>query len=99
VTAFDDLAPDEDALRGSWVVVGEQVQADSVCARIEWLITYRLRRIAAGASGWDILYRDPRDERLWELSYPRSEMHGGGPPTLVVLSKGEAQRRYVTAEG
>ena len=32
------------------------------------------------------IYRDPKDARLWELSYPQSEMHGGGPAKLTCIS-------------
>jgi hypothetical protein len=99
VTAFEDLAPDESTLRGSWVEVGAQLKADPVCDRIEWLVKSRLQRVAADASGWDTLYRDPRDGRLWELTYPRGEMHGGGPPTLAVVAQDEARRRYELATG
>ncbi len=99
MTSFEDLAPHENALRGSWVEVGAQVQADSTCGRIEWLVTSRLERLKANPSGWTKLYRDPRDGRLWELSYPMSEMHGGGPPTLTVVTKDEARRRYELATG
>jgi Immunity protein 27 len=99
VTAFEDLAPDEDDLRGSWVEVGAQVQADPVCDRVQWLVTSRLQRVATDPSGWNTLYRDPRDGRLWELTYQRSEMHGGGPPTLTVVTKDEARRRYGVATG
>jgi hypothetical protein len=99
MTAFEDLAPDEDILRGSWVGVGAQLQADPVCDRVEWLVKSRLQRVAADASGWNTLYSDPRDGRLWELTYPRSEMQGGGPPTLAVVAKDEARRRYELATG
>ena len=75
------------------------MQADSVCDRVEWLVKFRLQRVAADPSGWNTLYRDPRDGRLWELTYPRSEMHGGGPPTLTLVAKDEARHRYELATG
>ena len=40
------------------------------------------------------LYRDPNDNRLWELIYPQSEMHGGGPPELRNLTFNEARQKY-----
>ncbi|MCP5251672.1 MAG: hypothetical protein H6939_08145 [Burkholderiales bacterium] len=30
----------------------------------------------------------------WELTYPKSHMHGGGPPTLQRISKDEVYYRY-----
>ena len=73
---FDDLGPSETILRGSWLQEGTAVRADPVCERIAWLIDSRLQQTAVDASGWGRLYRDPRDGRLWELTYPNSEMHG-----------------------
>ncbi len=34
-----------------------------------------------------ILYIDNDDNRYWELTYPKVYMHGGGPPTLICISK------------
>ena len=47
--------------------------------RIQQLIRDELVKIARDLTGWRVLYRDPKDGRLWQLSYPQSEMHGGGP--------------------
>jgi Immunity protein 27 len=54
--------------------------------RIQQLIRDELVKIARDLSGWRVLYRDPKDARLWELSYPHSEMHGGGPAKLTWIS-------------
>jgi Immunity protein 27 len=90
-----ELAPEEVDLRGGWVVQEDRaVVGDSTEQRIEWLTTEKLQRIANDSSGWDTLYRDHRDGRLWELTYPRSEMHGGGPRRLHVLLRGEAAAKY-----
>ena len=90
-----ELAPDEVDLRGDWVVQKDRsVVADATDKRIDWLIAEKLERIANDSSGWETLYRDPRDGRLWELTYPRGEMHGGGPRRLHVLSQEEAAAKY-----
>ena len=90
-----ELAPDEVDLRGDWVVQKDRsVVADATDKRIDWLIAEKLERIANDSSGWETLYRDPRDGRLWELTYPRGEMHGGGPRRLHVLSREEAAAKY-----
>ena len=71
-----ELAPEEVDLRGNWVVQKDHsVVGDATEQRIEWLITQKLERITKDWSGWETLYRDPRDCRLWELMYPQSEMH------------------------
>ena len=64
-----DLKPDESELRGSWVRAGHRTVADAVSQRIVWLRNERLQRLAIDNSGWNTLYRDPRDGRLWELIY------------------------------
>jgi hypothetical protein len=43
-----------------------------------------------------VLYRDPQDGRLWELTYPHSDWHGGEPPDLRHISSGEAASKYGT---
>jgi hypothetical protein len=89
-----DLGPHETTLTGQWVKSGSSVIGDETTSRIKWLITERLERLGADQSGWQTLYRDRRDSRLWELSYPHSEWHGGGPPKLAVLANEEATRKY-----
>lgn len=63
-------------------------------ARIAALTASHLTLLASRDGGWCRLYRDPGDGRLWELSYPRSEAHGGGPPVLRVLHPHEARARF-----
>ncbi|HEY6562783.1 MAG TPA: Imm27 family immunity protein [Polyangiaceae bacterium] len=77
------LQPGEKRLDGKWTVTNGNMLADDTCSRIEELIAQHLDRIASDASGWDTLYRDPDDGRYWELIYEQSDMHGGGPPSLV----------------
>lgn len=45
-------------------------------------------------NGWERLYIDPADNRLWELIYPKSEMHGGGPPLLRNIDRDMAISKY-----
>jgi Immunity protein 27 len=90
-----ELATEEVDLRGNWIVQKDRsVVGDATEQRIEWLTTQKLERIARDSSGWETLYRDPRDGRLWELTYPQSEMHGGGPCRLHVVSRDEAAGKY-----
>jgi hypothetical protein len=39
----------------------------------------KLEKLGHDPSGWDTLYRDPATGALWEVIYPQSYMHGGGP--------------------
>ena len=90
VNVFADtatLAPKESELRGSWIVTAAAhgVMEDPTCQRIRALVANTLQLVAISSDGWRKLFRDPVDQRYWELSYPQSEMHGGGPPMLRVV--------------
>jgi hypothetical protein len=88
------LQKHETELIGHWQSVGGKSVADDTCGRIRQLINAQLTKVATDSSGWYTLYRDPQDARLWELSYPQGEMHGGGPPKLACISKRVAEARY-----
>jgi hypothetical protein len=89
-----DLDKDETELRGAWLPSGRSLDADHVCRRIGWLCASRLVLLGTDSSGWDKLYRDPQDGRLWELTYPMSDLHGGGPPLLSLTDAAKAQTVY-----
>jgi hypothetical protein len=91
---IEELSPSETLLVGAWLSKNGHIIEDPVSLRIRWLILSSLRRNATDATGWDTLYEDPRDGRLWELIYPQSEMHGGGPPLLRVVTEAEARLKY-----
>jgi len=88
------LTPQDTDLVGTWQMKHDKLVADSTCNRIEWLISEHLVRIASDFSGWDELYRDPDDDRLWELTWPQSKLHGGGPPRLTCLTNQAARDKY-----
>ncbi|MCI0557995.1 MAG: Imm27 family immunity protein [Nitrososphaera sp.] len=88
------LRPHETDLVGDWIVSGTQVEGDETCKRIKWLMGEKLQEVTTDASGWDVLYRDPEDGRYWELTYPQSHMHGGGPPRLTNLPLEQAKAKY-----
>jgi hypothetical protein len=60
---------------------------DGNAEKIYDLIENYLQFIAVDASGWEKLYRDPEDRRLWRLSYDESDSHGGGAPRLDVVDR------------
>lgn len=88
------IEPNESDLRGQWLLVDGKMVKDEVSKRIETLVERYLKRISADKSGWNILFRDPADDRYWELTYLDSEMHGGGPPRLSVIDDSVAVEKY-----
>ncbi len=89
-----ELKSDEIQLVGRWYESAGRTVADTMCQRIDDLISGSLTKITSDSSGWDILYQDPKDERYWELTYPESQWHGGGPPQLTHLSYDQAKKKY-----
>jgi hypothetical protein len=88
------IRPEETELRGAWESIGGTIRVDVAAARIKELTDTHLTKIAVTESGWETLYRDPTDLRFWELTYPHSEMHGGGPPMLRCITAKEAHAKY-----
>jgi hypothetical protein len=88
------LQPSETVLIGRWVFKADQLLPDDTCQRIEMLIKDCLTEIGRDPSGWGVLYRDPSDNRLWELSYPESESQGGGAPQLRLVTLEECRQKY-----
>lgn len=88
------LRIDETMLVGRWLKTERGVVGDDVAERIRMLTSGYLDHLAADPSGWEHLYADPDDGRLWELTYPHGEWHGGGPPCLKVISMDIARQKY-----
>ncbi len=90
------LAPTETCLEGSRILNGRHVTQKDVSDRIKWLTSSALERVAISPEygAWEVLYRDPADGRFWELTYPLSAMHGGGPPQLAVVELTSVSERY-----
>jgi hypothetical protein len=95
---FPDLRGDESLLAGSWTEPGAGSVHDETDRRILWLVSRRLTLLGVAEGGWRQLYRDPRDGRLWELSFPHGSLHGGGPRRLAVITTAEASESYAASE-
>jgi hypothetical protein len=52
---------------------------------INELLANKLAKVSSDASGWTTLYQHRVTGQFWELTYPQSEMHGGGPRLLRCL--------------
>jgi hypothetical protein len=73
---------------GKWIIVNNRVVADDNCKRIEYLTRNYLKKVKSSSDGWLATYQDPATLLYWELSYPHSELHGGGPPVLSRIGLG-----------
>ena len=93
------IGPDETEIVGEWIVYEGEVQGDESCQRIHTLTKCYLEKLGSDQTGWETLYRDPGDGRLWERSYPQSEMHGGGPPTLRIVDREQIATKYPNVFG
>ncbi len=85
---------DESEIVGQWLWQNGKMIADAPCERIQWLTEMYLVKIGTSDGGWSTLYRDPREGRLWEKTYPNSDWHGGGPPRLAVMTPDVASLKY-----
>jgi hypothetical protein len=90
------LKADEKSVAGEWIYRDGRMAGDLSCERIEWLIHNHLQKVADSLrnGAWETLYRDPDDGRYWERTYPRSEMHGGGPPKIQTINSDEIRDKY-----
>ena len=88
------LLPHETDLLGGWISVNGRTSADVTETRINLLLAGYLEKIASTSDGWDQLYRDPEDHRYWELTFPQSGAHGGGPKRLTNISAESATSKY-----
>ena len=90
------IDPSETAIVGSWISDQGEVRGDRNCLRIEELTSEYLVKLAVSPvwGEWETLFRDPVDGRYWERVFPQSDMHGGGPPSLLWLDSSVAVEKY-----
>ncbi len=81
-------------INGAWIEQNGKMVADPNSVRIADLIANKLLKLAVADGGFSTLYVNQSDSRLWELSYPQSDGHGGGPPRLSQISSEDASLKY-----
>jgi hypothetical protein len=53
-----------------------------------------LVQVVVDVENWQVLHRNPKTGEYWKESFPRSEMHGGGPALFEKISEEEAKRAF-----
>lgn len=91
---FEDLAPGESMLRGRWLSTAAGPVPDAVEQRIRWLVAHRLDPLGSATDGWDWLFRDRVDGRLWELTFPEGMLLHSGPRLLRVIDAATSSAKY-----
>ena len=87
------LKPAETLLQGYWLDLGSSLAADARWERITLLTNEYLEFLATDDRVNGRLYRDPADQRLWELTPVAPELPQG-PPLLQVVTPERAAERY-----
>lgn len=72
--------------RETWKLVDGEIVAAGDKEIIDHWLAHKLEKMRADNSGWRTLYRHHKTGQYWELSYPRGEIHGGGPRLLRCLN-------------
>jgi hypothetical protein len=83
-----------DTIVGSWKFENGRVIEDEACTEIRTIIRDRLRVVGADLSGWFKLFLELETGQYWELDFPQSGSHGGGPPRLRKVNLADIAGRY-----
>lgn len=75
------MTPSEDP-RDVWHAEDGKVTACGDVAAIDEMLATKLEEVRTEEGGWVIVFRHRDTHQFWELSYPQSELHGGGPRRL-----------------
>ncbi len=69
---------------GKWIFKEGKVIGDENCKIIKLMIENDLIEFETSDNGWTKRYKG-KDGTIWELTYPESHLHGGGPPKLAQI--------------
>lgn len=89
-----NIQPNETKITGNWVIENGKPVADAAAKRINHIIKNDLVKIGCSDDGWSVLFWDKKYGHYWELTYIDSSWHGGGAPSLELLSNVDANVKY-----
>lgn len=90
------LRPQETVLLGSWIKSESgKLQKDETFKRITWLLLNQLQQVKRLNSDFT-LYKDPRDGRYWEKTFPENESSQDFTLPLKWMTKEQAKEKYGT---
>lgn len=76
----------EKEIIGNWAFKDGKIVADSNCDLIDSMIKNDLIEIEVSEDGWTKRFK-VSNGNLWELTFPKSHLQGGGPPKLVRIKE------------
>ncbi len=71
-------------ITGAWIFENGKIVSDEAGQIIKKMLKEDLHLVHKG-NGWVRLYQDT-ERGYWELTYPQSYLHGGGPQQLEKLT-------------
>ena len=71
---------------GKWELKNGKIIADLNCQLIESMLKDDLSELMTAEDGWTKQYKGKEDD-IWELTFPQSNLQGGGPPKLTIIEK------------
>jgi Immunity protein 27 len=80
------MAPSED-LRDVWYSEDGKMTARGDAKAIDEMLATKLEKIRVDPVNWIVVFRHRDTNQLWELRYPQSELHGGGPRRLRLIGE------------
>ena len=90
---MEPLQAHETSLEGHWLKQNDENVPDEIQQRIRWLVGTQLTIVSPKSGGWEVLYRDERDGRYWELTFA-DIAQGGGPWKLTAVSNEYVTKHY-----
>lgn len=92
---MNQILENETEIIGQYLLVNNELVVNENVERVYNLINNNLKFLSVDESGWDALYIDESDLRLWERIYLESHLHGGGPPSLFLISYDNAKKNII----